>query len=476
MADMRLTLDVLKAGRATAAEIERRRQMRLASLVRYARDRSAFYGERYLGLGPGEPSLEDLPPVTKPELMDHFDAWVTDPAVSRAVVDSFVADPRRIGEPLLGKYFVCSTSGTTGNPGLFVYDATPVMVFRALTLRADLSWLAARDWMALAGRGFRWASVVGTGGHFGGAGWVEFQRHRNPVLRRAYRVFSAQDPLDELVERLSAFDPAILLGYPSSMALIAEAQAEGRCRLRPILVVTAGESIDAAEADLLSAAFAAPCHELYGASEFLQIAFDCPHGWLHVNADWVILEPVDDEYRPTPAGEPSYTVLVTNLANRVQPIIRYDLGDSVTVKQDRCPCGVPLPAIRVTGRRDDVLEFAAPDGRTVRIPPLAIGTVVERTASVHRSQLVQIDPSTLRVRLEARSGVDPDLMWASVLADLDRYLIEQGLTGVSLIRAEELPQCEERGGKFRHVIGLTLVARRLGRGTKATSGRLALSS
>jgi phenylacetate-coenzyme A ligase PaaK-like adenylate-forming protein len=145
--------------------------------------------------------------------------------------------------------------------------------------------------------------------------------------------------------------------------------------------------------------------------------------------------------------------LVTNLANRVQPIIRYDLGDSVIAKPGPCPCGSPLPAIRVTGRRDDVLQFAARDGRKVRLPPLAISAIVEGTASVHRSQLIQIDQSTLRIRLEAQPGEDQDRMWASVLADLDRYLIEQGVTGVSLIRAEELPRREERGGKFRQVIG-----------------------
>jgi phenylacetate-CoA ligase len=456
VADVRFTLDVLRTGRGDTAEIERRRRLRLASIIRHARERSPFYRNHYRGLPSGEPSLADLPPVSKPELMADFDAWVTDPAVTRAGVEAFVADPARIGESFLGRYFVCSTSGTTGHPGLFVHDQTSVAVFRALTARADLSWLAARDWMALAGRGFRWAGVVGTGSHFGGAGWVEFQRNRNSALQRAYRVFSAQDPLDDLVEALAGFDPAILTGYPSSMALIAEAQAEGKCRLRPVLVAAAGESITAPETDRLSAAFGVPCHEIYGASEFLQLAFDCPEAWLHVNADWVILEPVDDRYRPTPIGEPSHTVLVTNLANRVQPIIRYDLGDSVIARPGPCPCASSLPAIRVTGRRDDVLAFIAGDGEAVRLPPLAIGSVVEGTASVHRSQLVQIDRSTIRVRLEARPGEDPERMWAGVLADLDRYLVAQGVTGVSLIRAEEPPRTDEKSGKFRQVIGAGL--------------------
>ncbi len=94
------------------------------------------------------------------------------------------------------------------------------------------------------------------------------------------------------------------------------------------------------------------------------MAFSCDHDWLHVNSDWVILEPVEKDFHPTPAGEPSHTVLLTNLANRIQPLIRYDLGDSVLMRPDSCPCGSSLPAIRVAGRHDDVLRLKAADGRT----------------------------------------------------------------------------------------------------------------
>ena len=139
----------------------------------------------------------------------------------------------------------------------------------------------------------------------------------------------------------------------------------------------------------------------------MSIAFGCDEGWLHVNADWVLLEPVDDDYRPTPPGEPSRTVLLTNLANRVQPIIRYDLGDSVIVKPEPCACGSPLPAIKVEGRHDDVLSMVAPDGRIVRLLPLALTTVVEDAARVPRFQIVQTAPDRLLLRLDCRDAGRP---------------------------------------------------------------------
>ena len=95
-------------------------------------------------------------------------------------------------------------------------------------------------------------------------------------------------------------------------------------------------------------------------------------------------------------GEPSHTVLITNLANRVQPLIRYDQGDSVTLRPDVCPCGSPLPAIRVVGRTNDTLSFQTDDLGEVRLLPLALGTVIEETPDVRRFQAAQDRPEADR--------------------------------------------------------------------------------
>jgi phenylacetate-coenzyme A ligase PaaK-like adenylate-forming protein len=124
----------------------------------------------------------------------------------------------------------------------------------------------------------------------------------------------------------------------------------------------------------------------YLASEALALTSRCRQGQFHVNADWYIVEPVDKAFQPVPAGELSHTVLVTNLANQVQPLIRYNLGDRVQMLAGPCACGSPFPALRVEGRSGDVLTFAAEDGRTVTVLPLALGTVIEETAGVRRFQ------------------------------------------------------------------------------------------
>ena len=180
------------------------------------------------------------------------------------------------------------------------------------------------------------------------------------------RGFSILDPLPQLVAQLNAYQPEFFASYPTMLSLLAEEQRSGRLRIAPLRLWSGGECLVPDAAAAIERAFGGPLGNEYGAAECMSIAFGCQSGWLHVNADWVLFEPVDSDYRPTRPGDASHTVLLSNLANRVQPIIRYDLGDSIIANPEPCACGNPLPAIRVEGRRDDVLSMRAPDGRLVR--------------------------------------------------------------------------------------------------------------
>jgi phenylacetate-coenzyme A ligase PaaK-like adenylate-forming protein len=184
----------------------------------------------------------------------------------------------------------------------------------------------------------------------------------------------------------------------------------------------------------------------------MSIAFGCGEGWLHINADWVLLEPVDSDYRPTPPGEPSHTALLTNLANRVQPVIRYDLGDSVIAKPEPCACGSPLQAIQVEGRRDDVVSLCAPDGSVVRILPLALTTVVEEAAHVHRFQIVQTAADRLMLRLDTSHENDRQAAWRAAAGALRHYLTRQSLPNVHVGLDKQGPLTDRRTGKLREVV------------------------
>jgi phenylacetate-coenzyme A ligase PaaK-like adenylate-forming protein len=234
--------------------------------------------------------------------------------------------------------------------------------------------------------------------------------------------------------------------------MLASEQRERRLRISPACVWAGGEYLSTASHAAIERAFGAVLINEYGASECLSIAHSCSRGQLHVNADWVVLEPVDRDYQPSPPGVPSHTVLMTNLANRVQPIIRYDLGDSVTVSAQPCACGSHFPTIRVEGRRDDVLAMRAKDGSLVRLSPLALTTVVEESIPHHRFQLVQTAPDGIDVRLDSIDAEERSAEWQAAETALRDYLVQQSLDNVRLHLAAQTPVPDTRSGKFREVL------------------------
>jgi len=447
---VRIFSDIVRAGRDTPSGLESRQQERLGRLIAFAREHSDFYGKLYSGLPSVIRDPRILPPVSKRDLMANFDGWATDDAVRRETAEAFVADPSRIGRHYLDRHLAFATSGTTGRPAVFLHDRGAVTVYLALMLARRLPALVASGANAsfLGNRG-RTATIITTGGHFTSSVIEALVRSRFPRLSGRNRTFSLLDPLPDLVRALNGFQPAVIGSYPTALAVLAGEQAAGRLRIRPALALSGAERLSPAAAERIKASFSCPLHDTYAASEFMGIAFDCRYGHLHLNADWVILEPVDAAMRPVPPGTPSHSTLLTNLANRVQPIIRYDLGDSVTMLPARCPCGSPLPTIRPEGRRDEILYFDSPGGETKPLLPLVMATVVEETAGILSYQVIRAGPGRLRVRVDEAPGYDRARVCDDLLRRLREYLSSMNLGSVAVELAGERPARDPSGGKLR---------------------------
>lgn len=434
------------------AAILARQEARLQELIAFARAHSPFYRERYRHLPSDVTGLSRLPPVTKPELMASFDAWVTDPAVTRAGVEEFMADLRQVGRSYLGRYAVWNSSGITGFRGIYLHDPEAFALYRALTfVRGWLPWMTPRRLWATIRLGNRVAAIVITGGHHGGTAMFEAARRDHPWPFDRVRVFSPLRPLSELVAGLNAFQPAMLIGYPDSLLLLSGEQVAGRLAIRPAFIGSGGDWLAPSARRAVEAAFGCRVRENYGTSEFPPLGTECREGRIHLAADWAILEPVDDHYRPIPPGETSHTALLTNLANHVQPFVRYELGDRVTVGARPCPCGSPLPHVRVEGRRDELLRFTAHDGKTVQVLALTLTSLVLDTPGVHRYQLIQTGPKALRVRLEATPPAAVDEVAAAVATRVQAYLRNLGVPDVQVARDPQPPAPDPTSGKFRRV-------------------------
>lgn len=448
--------DMWRAQRSGPEALRLRGQFRLRALVEYARAHSPLLSDLYSQLPRRGWQLADLPRTSKPQLMAHFDSWLTDLTLKRAAVEEFLADPSKVGQPLGPAAFVCTSSGTTGVPGLYVHDARAADVYWVNPIvRGYGFWFGPRTFRHFMQHGGREAQVVGTGAHFGGAVWAQLAQQRNEVTRKALAVFPAQLPIAELVAGLNEFDPAVIAGYSTSIEQLAAEKQARRLQVEPALVVTSGEGISELGRQRVATAFSCMVRQSYAASETLFMAHSCAHGWLHLSSDWYLLEPLEADGSPTPIGEQSHTVLVTNLANRLQPIIRYDLGDAVRMRPDVCACGSPLPAFRVAGRSGGLLTFTDGAGARVTISPMVLGAALELVPRAVRAQVVQETPTRVALHFDV---VDAEASRSEVGEALRRAITEalrrNHLPNVEVIVAVAPAQPASPSSKFEHVVAL----------------------
>ena len=440
--------DAWRALRGGPPAIQARQKRRLTDLIVFSRERSPYYRSLYAGLPQGTSDLSLLPPTQKAQLMESFDGWVTDPAVRREEVEAHLGEESLIGRSLLGRYLVWTSSGTSGVPVTLVHDRQALAVMAAMGVVRGPA--GPRDILRAALRGNRQVGLYGAGGHLHAVVVMEHMRD-HPKRAKKFAGFSVLTPLPELVQKLNDFQPALFWAFASTLLLLAEEQEAGRLRIDPALILSGGEVLSPESRERIKKTFGCPVQDYYGAAEAAGVSYDCEYRWLHLNADWFVLEPVDENYEPVPPGEVSHTVLLTNLANRVQPIIRYDLGDRISLKPERCPCGSPLPALWVEGRRNELISFRREDGEVVKLPPRALSMVIDFTPGVYRCQAIKTSPAGLKIRIEGEAGADEERVSEEAIRRVRRYLSEQGLSAVGVEKDPERPAIDPKTGKFRHV-------------------------
>jgi phenylacetate-coenzyme A ligase PaaK-like adenylate-forming protein len=446
--------DVAATVHTSAEAVAERQQRRLAAVISSAIHKSPLYRHLLKGLGPPGPRLQDMPVMRKAALMHRFDEWCTDPAIRMDALRRFVADPANVGRPFLDRYVVWESSGSSGEPGLFVQDAAAMAVYDALEALRKPDLMPLRHLLDPWELSDRTVFVGAVGGHFASTVSIERLRLLNPLLARRLASVSFLQPIDRLVSDVQDQEPTVIATYPSVAVLLANESIAGCLKISPREIWTGGETLSPSMRRHVEQAFGCRVVNSYGASEFLSLACECGHGSLHLNSDWVILEPVDIHGRPVPAGTAGATTLLTNLANHVQPLIRYDIGDQVTMVAQSCACGSPLPVIEVRGRADDTLHLHGRSSRGIDVLPLALSTVLEEGAGLFDFQLEQQGLGELTLST-SRHGAEATRLLHRARGALAAFLHDQGAADVHIHCCTGRAPRRRRSGKLQRVLAST---------------------
>ena len=414
--------------RWTPQRLEAFQTQKLRTLRDWAYARSGFYRDFHAGLS--DAPLRDLPVLTKAMLMNRFDGVVTDLAIHLGDVRAYVAHPHQ-EERFLGRYWVNSTSGTSGHPGLFVVNRDEWSIELATALRAF-------EWAGLTlkpTRRAKIAQITSTNpSHLSMQGGRDMANWWMPTL-----LMDASAPLAAMVDRLNAWRPEMLWAYASIIRLLAEEQMSGRLKIAPRTVLSASELLTEGIRRRAVAAWGNVVFDTYATTDCGGIGAECEqHHGLHLQEDVSIIEVVDRNNQPVEPGVFGDKLLVTVLGSRTMPMIRYELEDSVRLARSTCPCGRPFRLIdAVQGRVEESLSFPAAAGGVATVHPIVFSNIMD-PLPVSGWQILQ-DANGVHVLLSGVRGILDEEKVARAVRDA---LKGQGAADplVELERVPSIPQ------------------------------------
>jgi len=360
--------------------------------------------------------LTEFPVVTKQDVKENLESYLS-------------------RDPGPGKIVKTKTSGTTGTPFTTWLHEKTFTDMDALWWRRNV-WSGYRrgDWIArLVGEAIVPLSETAPRKPWR-VSWVDRRLYLSTWhLTRD----NAEAYLDVLEERR----PAFIMGYPSSLEILAAFASEAGRTLEwsPRAVWYSSEVMHEHQRELIGRVFRAPIVGLYGCAERVVSASQCEEGRFHLS---IVDGYVEGQFDRLELSEPA---LVTTLTNRVMPLIRFDLGDVIEVAHDEtCPCGRTLPIMRpIVARAGDWL--VTPSGR--RIAPAALTLVFKDLPGVRRSQIEQVDERTIVIHLDAdEEAIAP----ASAILEEKMGHLVSGEMEIRCVRDTEL---EKSGtGKVQFVV------------------------
>jgi phenylacetate-CoA ligase len=410
---------------------------RLRALLARAIERSPFHAARLRGIDPGRFELADLPrlPVmTKAQMMEHFDEVVTDRRVTRQAVEAHLGASAAEPALLFGDYVCLVSGGSSGLRGVFVQTAEEYAEFAASLMRRAMAAFLAGGGQLADGLVI---GIVAAASPVHSSGMAAATAAGPPL-----RLISAPAtwPTAAIVECLNAAQPPALIGHASRLAELAKEQSAGRLRLRPRAVTSVSEMLTAEDRQAIGAAFGVPVIDAFVSTEGL-VGHSDPGGLvLTFASDTCIAECVDEAGRPVPDGTASARVLVTNLHNLTQPLIRYELTDRFT------PAGASAGGFlraSVEGRSEDVFRY----GTTV-VHPFALATPLLRAGQVREYQVRQTARGA-DITVVADAGLDDDALTAAVEQSLRQAGVRQ--PHVTINHAEAIAR-DPRTGKVRRFL------------------------
>ncbi|MAT92302.1 MAG: capsule biosynthesis protein CapK [Halioglobus sp.] len=388
----------------------------------------------------------DFDPASLSTLADLQALPLTGKADIRANMDSLRADNA-------GSLERFSTGGSSGEPLVFYRGKERV------SHDVAAKWRATRWWDVDIGDPeiVVWGSPI----ELGSQDRIRLLRDRllRTELLSAFEMSNAN--MLQFTQRLRAFRPRMLFGYPSSLALLADYVSANGYKVDDLgirVVFVTSERLYDHQRESIERAFGCPVANGYGGRDAGFIAHQCPSGGMHITAEDIVVEIVGEDGRVLPAGERG-EIVVTHMRTADFPFLRYRTGDIGTLTRESCPCGRGLPLLaEIDGRTTDFVRAA--DGTVLH--GLALIYVLRELPQVEEFKIIQDSLTQVTVQLVA-APEERALIESTVTEQFRRRLGDALVVQFDYVGS--IPR--ETSGKFRYVVSRLEVGQAAGQAADA---------
>lgn len=406
------------------AELNALRTRRLGELLCHAQSHVPYYTALFSSLG------------LSPQISDPWATLRALPLLSKELIRNNFASLRAENA---GQTKVFSTTGSSGDPLRFELSK------RRVSRDIAAKWRATRWWDVDIGDKeiVAWSSPIE----------LNKQDHikaiRDALLRTKLLPAIALEPerLDDFISEIQSFQPAMLFGYPSSLTLVAQRAIDRGVNLAhqgiKVVFVTA-ERLYPHQRHTLEQVFGAKVANGYGGRDAGFIAHECPQGSLHITAEDIIVEILDEQGNPLPNGAPGQ-VCITHLHTHEFPFIRYLNGDIASLSDERCACGRTLPLLKeVQGRTNDFLLSES----GAKVHDVAFAMLLRDMPGMRQFKIIQEDLHHVTLQLVITPEFLKETQQPRIQKSFQHFLGQNTVVDIHYVAA--IPP--ETSGKYRYVV------------------------
>jgi len=361
---IKILLDLYRLKRNEKKSAEKMKALqdkKLRKMLHFAWQHSEFYRNAFEDAGITETRIDSLPlsafpTIDKTILIEHFDELITLPGLKQEELREFDTEDS-MDQKTYRNCHVVHSSGSTGEPGYFIYDEAAWNQMLLGIIRGALWNMSMPQILKLLASRPRIVYIAATTGRYGGAMAVG---DGIDGVGASQMYLDINTPLAEWVESIQSFKPNIIIGYPSAIKILGELVENGEIEVDILRVISCGEPLGPGLRRFLEHVFHAEVVNFYGASESLVIGVESGREDGIVLFDDMNVIEVEDG-----------VMYLTSLYNFAQPLIRYRISDHLVLKEPMK--GSPFGRAEILlGRDEDILWFEDAGGNRDFLHPLAV--------------------------------------------------------------------------------------------------------